>query len=84
MKDPKNYSTVFGINKVNLIYLEDYILKDIQENEFRQLLEKNHLDEKRVKLLTAIIFLNMAPLHIHDFDVFLFFKAKLLFAHALI
>ncbi len=40
-------------------------------------LEKNGYDVRKVKLLTAIIWLNMSPLHHHPFDLFLFYFGKL-------
>lgn len=40
-------------------------------------IEANNLDAKKVKVLTALIWLNMAPLHHHPFDLFLFNFGKL-------
>jgi dTDP-glucose pyrophosphorylase len=40
-------------------------------------LKKENYDEKRVRILTAIIWLNMSPLHHHPFDLFLFYFGKL-------
>jgi choline kinase/mannose-6-phosphate isomerase-like protein (cupin superfamily)/thiamine kinase-like enzyme len=81
MKDKTNFSCDFYSHNIScrLTQYRDPVLSSIQKNEFRQMLLRNRLDEQVVKLLTAIVFLNMAPLHIHGFDVFLFFKAKLLF-----
>lgn len=42
-----------------------------------QFLEKNGYDQRKVKILTAIIWLNMSPLHHHPFDLFLFYFGKL-------
>jgi dTDP-glucose pyrophosphorylase/thiamine kinase-like enzyme len=42
-----------------------------------EFLEKNGYDKKRVKILTALIWLNMSPLHHHPFDLFLFYFGKL-------
>jgi choline kinase/quercetin dioxygenase-like cupin family protein len=80
MKDSNNYNTSILNNEANVTQYNDNILKDIQKNEFSLFLERNNFDKSRVKLLTAIIFLNMSPLHINNFDIFLFFKSKLLFA----
>lgn len=43
---------------------------------FHDLIVKNGLDLKKVKILTAIIWLNMSPLHHHPFDKFLFYFWK--------
>ncbi len=47
----------------------------------QQVLEKfvidNGFDLRRVRLLTAIIWLNMSPLHHHPFNLFLFYFGKL-------
>ena len=40
-------------------------------------LKKEKYDEKKVRILTAIIWLNMSPLHHHPFDLFLFYFGKL-------
>jgi hypothetical protein len=78
MKNPDHYFTLLGENECSITQYNDCILKEIQKNDFISFLQKYGFDKKRVKLLTAIIFLNMAPLHINQFDVFLFFKSKLL------
>lgn len=44
---------------------------------FHQFIVENGYDLKKVKLLTAIIWLNMSPLHHHPFDLFLFYFGKL-------
>ena len=80
MKKSDNYNCVYDDNSCIIIQYVDPILKSIQENEFKHFLTANNFNEYRVKLLTSIIYLNMAPLHINNFDVFLFFKAKQLFS----
>lgn len=40
-------------------------------------LAKHDYDAKKVRVLTAIIWLNMSPLHHHPFDLFLFYFGKL-------
>ncbi|MDD2766374.1 MAG: nucleoside-diphosphate-sugar pyrophosphorylase [Candidatus Moranbacteria bacterium] len=42
-----------------------------------EFLQKNGYDTKKVKILTALIWLNMSPLHHHPFDLFLFYFGKL-------
>jgi len=44
---------------------------------FFDFLQTNGYDQKKVKLLTALIWLNMSPLHHHPFDLFLFYFGKL-------
>ena len=44
---------------------------------FFSFLKKNRLDIKKVKIITALIWLNMAPLHHHPFDLFLYYFGKL-------
>ena len=41
-----------------------------------EFLEENGYSSKKVKILTAIIWLNMSPLHHHPFDLFLFYFGK--------
>jgi hypothetical protein len=47
-----------------------------QLDEFDQFVIDNKLDLKKVKLLMALIWLNMAPLYTGRLQVFLFFFAK--------
>lgn len=42
-----------------------------------EFLDKNGYNTKKVKILTALIWLNMSPLHHHPFDRFLFYFGKL-------
>ena len=44
--------------------------------EFEDFILKNGFDLKKVKLITALIFLNMAPLHHSPFDMMLYFMGK--------
>jgi choline kinase/mannose-6-phosphate isomerase-like protein (cupin superfamily) len=78
MKNHSNYSTKITGNSVIIDNYNDVILESIMNNEFIKFLENNNFDFNRVKLLTALIFLNMSPLHINNFDKFLFLKSKLL------
>lgn len=56
------------LRKNNLVECQDILFKFIEEQG---------LDVKRVKLLSGIIWLNMAPLHHHPFDLFLYYFGKL-------
>jgi len=79
MKDMANYTCSVEKETVTLSQYTDVVLKSISNNEFKHMVESYGLDMIKVKMLTALIFLNMAPLHTNGFNVFLFFKAKLLF-----
>jgi thiamine kinase-like enzyme len=79
MKDNVNYSVNINSKTVQLDYTIDPILKSISINEFALMVEKNNLSLRKIKLLTGIIYLNMSPLHINNFDIFLFFRAKQIF-----
>lgn len=48
------------------------------KEEYEEFLRQNRFDLVKVKLLTALIFLNMAPLHHDPFDLLLYFKGKLM------
>ena len=64
---------------------DDYVICDIHRKEnlvqcqkaLFEFLEKNGYNVKKVKILTALIWLNMSPLHHHPFDLFLFYFGKL-------
>lgn len=46
------------------------------ERRLFEWVRKNELDEKKIKVLSALIWLNMSPLHEHPFDSFLFYIGK--------
>jgi hypothetical protein len=48
------------------------------EKDFISWLEKHEFDVKHVKLLTALIFLNIAPLHEREYGKFLFYLGRYL------
>lgn len=60
------------------VYYNFYITHELIEarNEYESFLLKNGYDLKKVKLITALIFLNMAPMHHHPFDQMLYFLGK--------
>jgi len=47
------------------------------QQEFQNFLIENSYDLRKVKILTALIWLNMSPLHQHPLDLFLFYFGKL-------
>jgi choline kinase len=85
-----NHSLVVNHEIVNLnhfevnihegnIHCEIFRKHDLVESSkiLRDFVEANGLDYKRVQVLTSLIWLNMAPLHHHPFDLFLFNFGKL-------
>jgi len=80
MKNNKNFSFIINDHSAVLKNYDDEILIDILNNEMVSLIKRNNLDQKKIKLLTAIIFLNMSPLHVNNFDKFVFLKSKELLA----
>lgn len=70
---------LFTINKEdNSILINIHRLQTLveAENEFYKWLEVNNYDVQKVKILRSIIWLNMAPLHHHPFDIFLYYLGK--------
>jgi NDP-sugar pyrophosphorylase family protein len=65
-------------------YLNDGVLVDLkcnytlmnQLNDFDNFLLKNNMDLKKTKILTALIWLNMSPLHEYPLNEFLFYFGK--------
>jgi NDP-sugar pyrophosphorylase family protein/mannose-6-phosphate isomerase-like protein (cupin superfamily) len=81
MKDINNYSYEVLNDSVKISQYVDPILTGPVRKYYEKLIVENGYDIKRIILLTALIYLNMAPLHTDNFDIFLFFKSKLLFKH---
>ena len=75
MKNNKNFTCFIDNNLVNYEYKKNDIL-----DKFREIYEnwiiKNGYDLLKVKKITSLIFLNMAPLHEKEFGDMLFFKSK--------
>jgi len=53
------------------------------KEELFRFLNENKYDSRKVELLTAIIWLNMAPLHEHPLDIFLYYFGRLNLWYAL-
>lgn len=55
-----------------------YLKNDLLEakEEYENFIRKNNYDLKKIKLITALIFLNMSPLHTNPFDLLLYFLGK--------
>ncbi len=60
------------------IHYNFFIKHDLIEakEEFVKFVEENNFDLKKIRLITALIFLNMSPLHNSPFDVMLYFLGK--------
>lgn len=71
---------LFNIEIINEVINCDIMRRNnlvmCQDLLYEFLLEKKY-DIKKVKILTAIIWLNMSPLHHHPFDLFLYYFGKL-------
>lgn len=70
----------FSINlnkkKISLSYFQSRNNK-ICKKIFDEFLKKNNFSIKKVNILTALIYLNIAPLHHYPYSVFLFYLGKL-------
>ena len=75
MKDSSNFSCYVDEEMVTYDYKSESKL-----DEFKVVYEKwivdNGYDLDKVKTITSLIFLNMAPLHEKEFGDLLFFKSK--------
>ena len=77
MKDSKNFNCTNKNNNVEFTYKTNSSL-DSFKGFYEDWLKEKKYDLKKVKFLTALIYLNMAPLHEKVFGDLLFFKSKLL------
>jgi NDP-sugar pyrophosphorylase family protein/mannose-6-phosphate isomerase-like protein (cupin superfamily) len=75
MKDNNNFSCFIDQNVVSYNYKSEPML-----DKFKPIYEKwiidNGYELDKVKMITALIFLNMSPLHETEFGNMLFFKSK--------
>lgn len=60
------------------IYYNYFIRNDLisAKEEYEAFLKTNNFDLNKIKILTALIFLNMAPLHNDPFDLMLYYMGK--------
>ncbi len=63
-------------NKISCDILRKEKLVQCQRR-FEEFLRDNGFDIKKVRILTAIVWLNMCPLHTYSFNVFLYYFGKL-------
>ena len=74
--DHDHFSINFNKNgKININIHRLQTLVECEKIYFEYLI-KNNYNLKKVKILRAIIWLNMSPLHHHPFDLFLFYFGK--------
>ena len=60
------------------IYYDFHVKNNLNEarEEFEEFIQASRFDFEKIKLLTALIFLNMSPLHHDPFDLMLYFLGK--------
>ena len=79
-------SSQFNVNidkkKIKINFLQSKENKDCQKFLF-QFLKKNKFSEKKVKILTSLIFLNIAGLHHYPYSIFLYYLGKLMLFNSL-
>ncbi len=63
------------LNSVHFDFLRKQSLIDC-ENYFREWIEKRGFDYKRVRMMTALIYLNIATLHHYPYSMLLFYLGK--------
>jgi hypothetical protein len=74
--DENNYSV--NVDNRDAIEINIHRLQSLVECEeiLFKYLRRNCLKEKKVRILRALIWINMSPLHHHPFDLFLFYLGK--------
>ena len=75
MKDSSNFSCYVDGDMVTYDYKSESKLDDFKVVYERWIID-NEYDLDKVKTITSLIFLNMAPLHEKEFGDLLFFKSK--------
>ena len=75
MKDEKNYSYILDGNHIEFSFRADKVENKILQQKFYDMVKKNGYSYNKIKTLTALIYLNMAPLHENGLDHLLFANA---------
>ncbi len=73
----KDAMFTFNMSDSN-VYYNYHIKNDLTEarEEFETFISKQGFDLKKIKIMTALIFLNMSPLHEEPFDKLLYFMGR--------
>ena len=69
------YNITWVNNKIDFDFNRRQILVEC-EKYFREWLFENNFDAHKVRILTALIFLNIAPLHHHPYSLLLYALGK--------
>lgn len=83
-KQIKNNEFKFDMSG-NSIYFNFSIGNDLVDakEEFEEFIKNNKFDLEKIKMLTALIYLNMSPLHSDPFDLMIYYFGKLKLYQAL-
>lgn len=67
------------------VYYNFVINNDLMEakEEYENFLTKNNFDVKKIKIIRALIYLNMSPLHHDPFDLMIYYMGKMMLYKAL-
>ena len=77
MREQENFSCICSGQEVFFKYSTEPSLEEFV-NFYENWLKSNNFNVSKIKTLTALIFLNMAPLHEKEFGDLLFFQSKLM------
>tara|TARA_R110000824_G_scaffold118242_1_gene270483 strand:+ start:6704 stop:8647 length:1944 start_codon:yes stop_codon:yes gene_type:complete len=75
MKDEKNYSYIIESNCIEFSFRTDKVESKLLHQKFKRMVKDNGYSYNKIKTLTALIYLNMAPLHEKRLDHLLFANA---------
>ena len=72
------YHNYFEIDFSNDIICDVYVKKSLIDCKsiLKTFCEKNDINFSSIEILTALIWINMSPLHDHPFDIFLYYFGK--------
>lgn len=76
------YSVNIDKKNIRIKFLQSKENKDCQKELFK-FLKKHNYSEKKVKILTSLIFLNIAGLHHYPYSIFLYYLGKFMLAQSL-
>ena len=70
------YKILVNKKKINIRYHQSQSNK-ICQKIFFDFIKKNHFSEKKIKILTSLIYLNISPLHHYPYSIFLYYLGKI-------